>query len=265
MPTHYHYPDVLTYEDFSSLIEESAMELQKAQNFLLRTTVQPMLLFQEAHIYLKSNRNIVTAVMNTSYLKNDKVNGHAFQVFLASILDRGLQAWVEKNQIPHEVRILVRNPNSFPSIFAVYVNEQEIIQFNIFERWYGLRDVIFTEDEIRERAEKHKITNEEALKELDIELTKWTDIQQKPSSLIRTPWDIFVLLFKRNKLNASLEKKVTFIKRQKEDLMKDIKFEEESIPGQIEHSQTKQVYRESLLPFFEELSYGLEEDRHNLY
>jgi hypothetical protein len=265
LPTHYHYPDVLPYEDFSTLIEESARELQKAQNFLLRATMQPMLLFNEAHIYLKSNRNIVTAVMTTSYLKDDKVNGHAFQVFLASILNKALQSWAKKKDISDDVRVLVRNPNSFPSIFAVYVNEQEIIQFNIFDKWYGIRDVIFTEEDIRNREAENKSTNEEALKEIEEELKRWSEIKEKPTTLMRSPSDVFILLFKRSKLNKSLDKKLSSLHRQREELLKNIKREEESIPSQIEHFHKKQVYTDLLVPFFEELSYSLEKEKYNLY
>ncbi|PLS19009.1 hypothetical protein CVD28_00990 [Bacillus sp. M6-12] len=265
MATHWHYPDVLPLEDFSSLIEESALELQKAQLFLTKCMKEPMLLFKEAHIYLKSNRNIVTAVMTTSYMKHDKVNPHAFQVYLASILDKAIQEWVQEKEIPYDVRVLVRNPNSFPSIFAVYVNEQEVLQFNIFDKWYGTRDIIFTEEDIRNRESKTKTINEESLKEIDQELKKWTKIKEKPTSLIRTPTDIFVLLFKRKKLNNSLDKKVSSLQRQKEDLLKDMRREEESIPAQIEHFQKKQDYTECLIPFFKELSYSLEDEKYNLY
>lgn len=265
MPTHYHYPDAIPVESFCSLIEDATLELQKSQHFLQRVESNPMLLFKEGSIYLKSTRNIVTSVMATSYLKNETITPHAFQVYLATVLDRAFKEWAKEQDLEHEVAVLVRQPNSFPSIFAVYVDEREVLQFNIFERWYGIRGKLYTVEEL---AEQYRKSEEKALPDIENsekKLAYWKQVKEKPWTFIKSAKDVRILLFKRKTMNENIEKKISSIETQIATMKQNLTIQKEHIPELMKQQEKQVNISERMRVFFVELGYALNEERQQLY
>ena len=265
MPTHYHYPDAIPVESFCSLIEDATLELQKSQHFLQRVESNPLLLFKEGSIYLKSTRNIVTSVMATSYLKNKTITPHAFQVYLATVLDRAFKEWAKEQDWKHEVAVLVRQPNSFPSIFAVYVDEREVLQFNIFERWYGIREKIYTEEELTEQYLKSEERTLSDIEKREKKLAYWKQVKEKPWSFIKSVKDIHILLFKRRIMEENIEKKIASIETHIANMKQDLTIQKENIPELLEQQEKRVKISERMRVFFVELEYSLNEERHQLY
>lgn len=265
MPTHYHYPDAPPLESFDSLLETASLELQKSKQFLQRVEGTPHLLFKEAHIYLRSARNIVTSVMSVPHLKNDQATPHAFLIYLATLLDREFKEWAKTQDWKHDISILVRQPNSFPSIFAVYVDEREVLQFNIFERWYGVREKFHTEEELMEHYQKSEKRTLSDIKKSDKKIVYWKDVQAKPWSFIKTVEDIYIFLFKRETLNQNIEKKIVSLERNIGHMMQDLVIQRESIAETLERQEKAFTIAERMRVFFVELEYTLNEEIQQLY
>lgn len=259
------YPKVLPFSDLASFIEESTLALQKAESFLKRTNADPLLLFKEAHVYLTSEYNVLTAIMDTSYQKNKKVTPHSFQVYLGSLLGKALQTWASEQGISQKVQVLVRTPNTFPSIFAVYVNDIEVIQFNIFKKWYGMREKFLSEDEIKERAERSKQRYQEGIQDVEKKIEKWTKAKESPASLVKNLKGVYILLFKRKNAMANIDTLLKSFEKQKKELIKLIEEEDGRIPEQIKYQQLKEASVQLIVPFFKELNYSLEDQPYNLY
>jgi hypothetical protein len=263
--THYHYPDTPPVDDFLSLIANVTKELSQAQTFLMRVQDDSMLLFNEADQYLKSTRNVVTASMSLAHVKTKTMTPHTFQVYLASLLDKGFKVWAKSQKMERSVSVLVRNPSSFPSIFAVYVDDHETVQFNIFEKWYGVREKFYTEEQLREQFEKSKENTLDCIAQTEKKKTYWVQVKEKPLTFIKKPYDIYLLLFKYQMILANVEKKISSFEHQIKDMQKSLQEQEEAIPKQVAHYKARKDIAESVTPFFVELGYSLEEERDRLY
>lgn len=265
MPSHYHYPEILPLEPFTTLIEEATLELQKSQLFLNRAKLNPMLLFKEAHIYLRSPRNIVSTVMTTSYLKDDLVTPHAFQVYLANQLNVAYNEWIEKQELNYEVSILVRNPDSFPSLFAVYVNEREVLQFNIFEQWYGIHEQFPTLEELQEQYRKSEEYQKETLEKDKTAVDYLKNVKAKPWAFVRKPKDVRLLLFKRGLVDNNIQEKIIRKGTQMQDTKFDLQNQFEDIQITFKSKEHAKRIAEQMSMFFIELGYTLEKRTSKLY
>jgi hypothetical protein len=263
------YPEPLSLDKFISLIKQAAFELQEVEQFLQKATENPMLLFQEAHIYLKSHRNMVVSAMNTSYDNPEKIKPQDFQVYLSSLLDKAIKEWAKKRGLSYDVSVQVRNPNCFPSLFAVYVDGYETIQFHLFERWYGIRENVLSEQEVKDRYKKFADSIQKQLEQIEKEMQKWQKIQKNPFSTIKRPLDIFtvpyLLLFKWKTIKENLQKKIQKLYNEKSWLMEELEKEKERIDEQIHYYQMKKKHIDAVLPFFKELNYTLQTEKHKLY
>jgi hypothetical protein len=263
------YPEPLPFHKFISLIHQANLELQKIEQFLQKVTENPILLFEEAHIYLKSHRNMVVSVINTPYVNPEKIKPQDFQIYLGSLLDKAIKEWAEKRNLPYDVSVRVRNPNYFPSLFAVYVDGHETIQFHLFEKWYGIRQIILSDQEVRDKSKKITDSIQEQIKEIEKEIQKWKKIQKNPFSTIKRPLDVFtvpyLVLFKWKVIKENLQKKIQKLYNEKSNLMKELEKERKCINEQIHYYQMKKKHIDAVLPFFKELNYTLQTEKHKLY
>lgn len=265
MPTHHHYPTAIPVESFCAVIEESTLELQKIQHFLQRAEADPLLLFKESSIYLKSSRNIVTSILGTSYSRNESVTAYAFQVYLATVLDRAFKDWAEKQDWKHDVSVLVRQPSTFPSIFAVYVDEREVIQFNIYERWYGIREKMYSQEELMEQYLKSEENAFSDIEERRNKLAYWIHVKDNPWSFIKNIKDVRILLFERDTIKGNIEKKITSIEQDILSMEQSLAIQKENIPRLLEQQEKRMDVMEKMRAFFVELHYDLMQEKHRLY
>ena len=255
------YPD----DYYFKAIADSQKELLSSTLFLEQAFSNPKLLFTHADKELKSTKSMIFKAVEYRAKEQKMGNLHDFQALLADKMNSYLNQWAVESDIKATVNVEVMNPLSFPSIFCVYVNEMEIIQFNIFEKWYGIRIAPATEEALTER------NNEEiqrCMSEIDRyhqEKRLYLDKKAQPHKYAKTIKDFYVLLFKRSKIQEVFNK---FIKTTENHLKREeqnLQAVKDALPKLIEKNRMRKEAIEIIQPFFEKLGYRRERDQHKLY
>jgi len=140
--------EVNSGDEFIHLFEEAKEELDKAIYFIHKLEKNPLLVFTESHIHLQSTKGASFLLLNRWNKKEHSIKGHNFQTYLAYYANLHLQEWLKEHQIEEPFHIAVRNPMQFPSIFALYHEDTELIQFDVINQWYGIRKRPLTEEEL---------------------------------------------------------------------------------------------------------------------
>lgn len=260
-------PNPLSYLDFETYFLNARKELNEAIRFLERCHIDnPIHLFNESDKYLKSPWNAITSIMKAKALNDDSYNVHTFQILLASILNKAFQNWKSDEKIDGNFSIQSRNHKSFPSIFAIYHDDyDELIQFNIFEKYYGIRVPVLSEEMVIQNYKKNIESNQESLDETIKTIEYWESVIKKPSILFKTPIDAVRYYLKRDTILQNIDKKLNDLNLNKEDIESNIKSIEESIPEQIKRNLKRKEMIELVIPFFKSLNYLFQEDKHKLY
>lgn len=250
---------------FFSYIDDAQKELNDGLAFLKKAELDPKLLFTDSDIHLKS-RGMMMAIMNHWRNENEYVKGHDFQVYVADVANRYFQDWLRQKGINEPFRLEVRNPNQFPSIFAVYHEEVELLQCNLQKKWYGVRKRPFTEEEILYRHEKGLARIEKEMKETEEELKRNLLRRDEPLKYYKGLKNRIQYLFiDKKKLYESFDK---FVKREESILAqqkKEKEFLTQSLPKMIEESKKKGIHVEQVEAFFVELGYELNKVEGSLY
>lgn len=259
--------NLLSYLDFENYFLNAQRELNEAIRFLERCHFDnPILLFNESDRYFKSPWNAITCIMKAKALNDDSYNVHTFQILLASILNNAFQNWKSDKKVDGNFSIQSRNHMSFPSIFAIYHDDSdELIQFNIFEKYYGIRVPVLSEEMVIQNCKKNIESNQESLDETIKSIEYWESVIKKPSILFKTPIDAVRYYLKRDTILQNIDQKLKDLNLYKEDIESNIKSLEESIPEQIKINLKRKEKIELVLPFFESINYLFQEDKHKLY
>mgnify|MGYP001167357889 CR=1 FL=1 len=255
----------ITICDYVKLLEEARTELEAETEFLREAISEPIRFFTETKDRLKSHRSILYRVLDFKS-RRGPCSPHEFQQFLITKLDGVFQDWLQKNKKELSLSIRLRNPSTFPSLFAVYDNDTEILQFNIFEKTYGIRQRPLTEEEILMRGQEKerqlrtlKQAEERKLKEL-------ANVKEKPYLYIFTSWEGFFHLFLRYEQTMKRIRELMEWSRGKIETLDDqIKANRESLPSIIQANVNRQKAIEAAEPFFLELGYSLETRQEKLY
>ena len=256
------YPD----DYFIESIRQSQSDLERSLAFLLKALEEPKLLYTDTKDEWISNRGMLFKALEYMAKGEKRNNLHDFQAFIADKLDRYLKEWAKNKGITEDVKVEVRNPLTYPSIFAVYYEDQEIIQFNIFEKWYGIRESLTTtEEEILSSGDTVMKTHEENIQSFVKRRAEYEGLSKKPWGMVKTPADVYILLFKRKKVIEGLQKQLENFDKRIEHESKLLQQTKDSIPHQVERSKRKITGMDSIVPFFEELDYSLEMNQYKLY
>lgn len=265
---------------FIQVIDKTIERFQQQKAFLEQACSQPELLFQDAHRVIGSKRDHIYQIMNQWNDGKRILQVHDFQKFMAELLNRFVQQWAKEHGIHQEVVVKVRNPNTFPSIFAVYHGDIELIQFDILKRFYGIRDAIKSEEEINEERKKFENERNEQIERCKNEIAEYVKMKESPFAyvwnyhrnhkpknwfrgLINEVGEYFFLVFKRRKMltliDEAIKSRQTSISSY-EDNIKRVDWNEK-----IRISKARAELTEKLKSLFEQYGYRLETERYNLY
>lgn len=260
-------PTPLSYFDFEIYLQNAQRELNEAIRFLESCQIDnPILLFDESDKYLKSHWNVITSIMKAKALRDDSYNVHTFQILLASILNKAFQNWKSDKKVDGNFSIKSRNHMSFPSIFAVYHDDSdELIQFNIFEKYYGILVPGLSEEMVIQNCKKNIESNQESLDETIKSIEYWESVIEKPSIIFKNPIETIRFYLKKDIILQNINKKLKDLNLYKEDIESNIKSIEESISEQIKRNLKRKEMIEMILPFFDSINYLFQEDKHKLY
>ncbi|WCK57175.1 hypothetical protein PP175_28725 (plasmid) [Aneurinibacillus sp. Ricciae_BoGa-3] len=262
--SHKNYPHALPALLFTNHVKETMHELNQIGDFLERASMEPMLLFTESYRVLKTANNLLVNSFQTEDRK-DGLTPHAFLIFLGSLLDKAFTEWATTQQLSFQPSVKVRQPNTFPSIFAIYVEDTELMQFNIFEQWYGIQQNILTPEEIKSNLKRKEASINNMIEDLDKKIEKCQSFQKSPLSKVRSLKDTHYYLFKRKALLEKVAKKIDRFEDLKIALVKELQEERNKIQEHLEFHADKQEKLNGILPFFKELGYALQDEKYKLY
>jgi len=249
---------------FTHALEEASNDLQEGLQFLQRLEGNHELVFTEASKYI-SKQGTVSLLMNHR-ASNEPIKGHDFQVYLAHVANLHFQKWLDSKGIEETYQIDVRNSNQYPSIFAVYHDDHEIVQFSVLQQFYGMRKKPDVEEVL---LEKHQSTLKKIDERLQLQTLKVEEQVSKRDHPMKHYKGIknklAYLFMNHQKVYEVFNKWV----RREEKILLDLKMEKEreiqSFPDFLERSNNQRSYMEEVEVFFQELGYELMTEEHKLY
>jgi hypothetical protein len=257
--------EVYADDYYIEAIRHSQKELEESLLFLQRALAEPKRLFTEAKEGLHSTRSMIFKAIDYRARDQKMGNQHDFQALLADKMNQVIQEWVQDRGIEGKVRIEVRTPLSFPSIFCVYYDDMEIIQFNIFEQWYGVRQKPYTEQEMIQQNEITIENHEKQIQEFKTKLDNYKKYGENPWKYVKTPMDVVIILFKNQKLTEGLEKRISNTQKRLKEEEETLQGVKEGFPYYLNKARQERKGIDEIIPFFEELSYRLETQENKLY
>lgn len=252
--------------DFISTMRDAEMELKEAVAFIERAEQFPKLFLEESHQYIGKTKDIVFSIMNHWKRGEKEIKGYDFQSYLADVSNRYFQEWLKANNITESFEIEVRNLQQFPSIFAVYQNGIELIQVNILDKWYGIRQKNSTEEEL---LEEHRRNLERADNDILSQMEKVSLAKMRrehPLQYYKGFKNFLSWLFlNKKKMYTSFDK----LLKNEEARLQQYKESKELIiqchPITLKNHLEKRGAIEKIEPFFKELNYNLNTSQSSLY
>lgn len=257
--------EIYSDDYYVEAIRHSQKELEESLLFLQKAFVEPELFFTTAKEGLHSTRSMIYKAIDYRARDQKMGNQHDFQALLAEKMNQHLQKWVQVRGIEEQVKVEVRNPLSFPSIYCIYFNDMEVIQFNIFEQWYGVRERPLSEEEIINQSNSVVRNHEEQVEKLKKQLDDYKAYRENPWKHVKVPTDIVIILFKMKRLKEGLNKRISNTEKRIKEEQDMLKGAKDSLPYYLEKRNKRQIGIDKIVPFFEELSYRLETEQHKLY
>lgn len=253
-------------EEFFDAIFEAQKELDEALAFLKRAESTPAILFAEASRYLISTRGMVYTIMNHVRTEDGKIKGHDFQVYLADLANRYFQQWLRERDIPDDFAIQIRDANYFPSNFAIYHGDRELIQFNLIEKWYGVRKRPLSKETILLEDSKQAERLLAAIRKQEKSLVQAIHRRDYPRQYVKgVKHSIRYFFSNKKKLDKIFDDAV----KKEEAILIQYKMEMEQakilLPEIIENAQETATYLMQVEPFFQDIGYVLETEKNKLY
>lgn len=251
---------------FIEEIEDAKKELEEGLLFIQKFEEEPELLFKYAYKYFKSTRGMIYTIMNHWKSEDSYIKGHDFQLYLSLIANNHFQSWLQSKGISNNFRIEVRTPNSFPSIFAVYCEDVELLQFNLLKKWYGIRKKPFTEIEILERHEKEMVRLDKEIKEQEEKLNLSILRRDNPLKYYKGIRNYISWIFINKKkfhttFNKFVDKDKNYLEHLEEQRERAIQY----LPENILKSNRQNELINMVDLFFIELGYELNTNQGSLY
>lgn len=171
--------------------------LESQKRFIQDSVSCPSMLFERASEFIRSTREPLFQIFNIYEDNERKMNVHEFQNYLCSIVNEHFIRYFNS----YKVEVKLRNPNTFPSIYAVYFNGFEIIQFDIFKRYYGVRE-IKTEEMIHREQDERKKYHDIELERLTSKLSAMEQARQHTFN--------YIVNYHRTKNNGGIRNKLYY-------------------------------------------------------
>lgn len=277
---------VLSSSLFIKAIEEAKNELTRQEKLLQMGVNDPSLIFDQAQKVI-GKRGLSFDVMNRDMLDGGKLKVHDFQTFLADLTNQFVQSWAKEHGIQEEITVEVRTPNTFPSLFAIYFGEVEIMQFSITEKIYGNHRKAKTDENIREEYARFEKDKEDERNRIESKLTEYETMIEDTHGYVRGFYrekakglkffskkrirmlkneigEHVSFFFKKEKLESAVQEKIENLRKQLERL--DERYE---IGMTLEESLCMEQLMSDLYvkftPMFEEFGYEHVNEQHRLY
>ncbi|ADO59999.1 hypothetical protein [Paenibacillus polymyxa] len=276
---------VLSPTLFLEAIEGAKKDLELQCEFLKQAIQNPKLLFQQADSNL-GLKSIIFHIMNGFLFHDDKLLAHDFQVLLANVINRFVQEWASQKGIHEKITVRVRNEKKYPSIFAIYVEDMELIQFSLYEKFYGIRNKVFDENAIQL---EYEYREEQVNKNVELMLTmvqKYEKVLAHPHQYVRDyyqnkwmnndklnmAWKLpflelrehFSLLLKKENVMIRVQEKLESTQARIESERKSL-LRYPAIQDCIQKNHLREELTRKLMPLFEECGYRMETEQYRLY
>lgn len=250
---------------FINRLENIKNELDESIEFLKKIEENPNIIFIHIKESLGSQRSLTFQCID--YVGKEKTERIVcdLQSYLGNKMNEVFQLWKQKNGIKEKLEIRVRNPNSYTSIYAIYLDDKEIAQFNPFEKFYGNRTGCRSEADILRAAQHEVIWLEDEKKEKISQLENLISVRKKPFSHISTLNDLIPVVFRYKKTMKLLD---YLIEKQEKKIIKiqeKIKLEKDKVSKNIESNKKHKQMFEIVERFFLQYDYTLETNESKLY
>lgn len=252
-------------EYYINAVSQIKNNLDKKALFLKKASKSPILFFTDTKDVFGSHRNLLFQCIEYRGKKEKEGTIHEFQAYIGTKLNEVLQAWKKENDIEDNLYISVRNPNQFPSSYAVYFNKKEIIQFNIFKKIYGMKSEILTEEKVLQFGQKEEMRLKQEKQIIEKKLNRLINVKEKPFENLYSPKDLFLVLFKRKEMLKRIDEMIDRKKEVLATIEKRIERNKEHLPHILETNKQLQHYFNLLEPFFKQFNYQFETNIHALY
>lgn len=257
---------VTSNEEFVRFFQQSQEELEKGIAFIQKIEEDPSLVFTDIQSFLSSRKGVTFALLNHWREHTHEIRGHDFQSFLAYIANRHFQHWLQEKGVQEPFEIGIRNPMQFPSIFAIYHEDVELIQLDILKSWYGIRNKPLTDQQLL-------IQHEKELQRIDGEIQtqlerieKEKDRRDHPLKHYKGIKNFLAYLFiNKKKLHESFNKLVEKEERLLEKFKEEKAYAELYYPYQQRDHQKRMKLIEMVEPFLKEYNYEFMTDKYKLY
>lgn len=250
---------------FVQQLEELKEEINDYIDFLNIVEENPECFFIHAKDKIIDHRSFLFNILEYKSRKTKVGSIYDFQLYLAEKMNEVFQTWKEQNGINVNLVIKARNPRTFPTIYAVYEGDEERIQFNPFQKYYGSRFQMLSEGELIRLSQNKEIDlKKEKKRELD-RLNNLRAYQKNPYAHISSLKDAKYVFFHKKQtmkyLDESIEQKesdINYIEKQIEENR------EELVASIKKHDEHKRIFK-LIEPFFLKYDYTLETNRYKLY
>lgn len=257
--------EVLPADIYIKACDNVKSELDDVVTFLKKAIKEPELFFTDAKEEWRSHRSIMYEAIRHNYNTTKIGSVHEFQVFIADQLNKYFQEWAKVNKISEKVVIECRTPNSFPSIFAVYVDDYETIQFNIFDKKYGARSASRGEEDILISGQRRERTLREDIKRDQEQLDMFKSVKEKPfSTSFSLKWYV-AYIFRNKRTVGRLDSRIESLEKRIKQTNEEVEEHRKRLPYDLEENKMKQYHVTVVAPFFEKLKYELETRSEKLY
>lgn len=250
---------------FMDSVKKETKKLMEAQSFFEKALEKPELLFTEAKTAWGSTTHIFFKAIDKARKENNTGTVHDFQELLANTLDRHFAAWKKERGIEIDSNVEVRNPSSYPSIFAIYVDGMEILQFNIFKQWYGVRQQPQEVEETKKQHEQKVKQSRDLIEEWEAEISYLEDLKKNPRKYVKSLKDAFLMFTKLKRIRANADVKISKTRSSIERELKRIEDYEKELPYYLKKNEERRQAIEWTVPFLKEKKYEEKTEKNMLY
>lgn len=215
--------------------------------------------FHDVGRVMKNNRVLLNGAMG------DDLN-RSYQLFLADKADTYLKEWLIRKGEEPVYRIKVRAIETFPSIYAIYKGEQELIQFSLTNKWYGIREKGKTEEDIKRIHDIDIVRLNNEKKDREEELRKWQDIKEEPHTYYKGIMNKLTLWTKsKEEIEGYLDKQIRNCESWVLEAMENMEWKKQNYEIKLKEEKNKIEAEKILVPFFNEQGYQNNTTEYSLY
>lgn len=241
-------------------------ELNSVIEFLKESRIKPSLVWTDSHKFMHK-KGILYLLMNSYTFYDNKITGHDFQKYIATLANAHLKDWLKRNNHDDNLHLRLRNKHSFPSIFAIYHDKTELIQIDIVNKWYGIREKSFlNKDELESKFKKYDVEYQEKIEKQEEKINHAVFTLNHPLKVFKGVKNyIAYILINKKKLNKILNSEIDKEKHQLENLIKNHEF---ALSRRNEIYIKHKLMNESsavLEPFFNEMGFKENKNKLDLY